>query len=99
MSEALGRRQIQPGDLPRCLAVHGLAPELGNDIGHAYWPTGGEGPRHDEHGADAAAQHIPEHAAAEANISAARARTWTMRQLLAHIAGQSPTSFLGRSSP
>ena len=83
----LGCRNIMHGDLPSSLALHGLAPEMGNNLGHAFWPTGGVGSRHGTHGADAAAHRIPAHAAAEAHLNVASAERWTMRQLLDHIAG------------
>ena len=74
-------------DLPSSLALHGLAPALGNNIRQSFWPTGGVGPQHGARGANAAAQHVPAQAAVEAHLNAAGTERWTIRQLLQHIAG------------
>ena len=86
-SEALGNRSISFTNLPHNLALHSLAPQWGNNIRQAVWPTGGDGPQHGAHGANAVAKHSFAHEAAGAHLNTACTENWTLRQLLQHIAG------------
>ena len=86
----LGTVHIAHGVLPRSLALPGLAPEIGNEVELAFWPVRPGQPNTATFGSRIDHGHIPEHAAAEAGITAAAVHKLPMRQLLLRIAGPFP---------
>jgi hypothetical protein len=94
MSEArrlmLGTINFDHASLPRALAIHGLAPEMGNGAKLSYWNNKAGTQRSHTHGARDEARHIPQHAAVEAGISPNKVDKLSMRQLLLRIAGPFP---------
>ena len=87
---ALGTLNFDHASLPRVLAIHGMAPEMGNDVEHAYWNIKVGSPSTNTHGAREDARHIPQQAAVEAGIEPNKADKLSMRQLLLRIAGPFP---------
>ncbi|WP_353239581.1 hypothetical protein, partial [Limnohabitans sp.] len=84
---ALSAMQVDHRQLPNALAIHGLAPELGNCVHLAFWAGASDQNANVALGARADVGHIPEQAAAEAGIPGGVASRLTMRQLLHRIAG------------
>ena len=84
---ALGTINFDHASLPRTLAIHGLAPEMGNDVDLAFWSTTPGSSHTHTHGAREDARHIPQYAAAEAGIAPEKTGKLSMRQLLLRIAG------------
>ncbi|WP_353239659.1 hypothetical protein, partial [Limnohabitans sp.] len=89
--QALRGQSVDYTMLPPCLALHGLVPEMAADVTKAFWVTEEDAPAL---GVWAGAQdwqgHVPRWATEDAGLTWADVRGWTMRRLLAQLAGPFP---------
>ena len=82
---------MDPDQLPKCLALHGVAPEMAADISKAFWIVGpNEAPPGLWGGATAWREHVPKWAAGDAGWELGVVGNGSMRRLLEKLAGPMP---------
>ena len=83
--------RVDPDQLPKCLALHGVAPEMAADISKAFWIVDpNETPPGPWGGATAWIEHVPRWVAEDAGWEWGVVGNGSMRLLLEKLAGPMP---------